>query len=376
MRRLILKMLLRKKGTTVAVIAIALLIALLAATNSLLNNLTAQTGSLSQLANTGQTYLVMSRNAAAPFDGQTASALTERIRGDSDLAYASAQLVTQATLIGSGQNFTVNVHGVDNVTAYLNFKGASLNGTVSKTQTQVNIGVVLSKIAVINPNDTIKLEINNQPLTLKVVGITETGTQSDSEILLPLKNLQTYTQTVSVSQIELSFKNQANKTQTLNQIAQTLPQGTVVVQIQQLVAFTEDINNQTTTFIDVWSVAIYIIVVAASYTMATRLVNEAHYELDMLKNLGAKNKTTLSLIVTHTLLVAVAGAVIGVALGIVGVQVAATGLRWVWGSFLLVPFLLPTQALQVLSFATLAAIIGSLSPAVGAVKASMRGAPM
>ena len=72
------------------------------------------------------------------------------------------------------------------------------------------------------------------------------------------------------------------------------------------------------------------VVIAASYVMAARLVGEAKQELYILRTLGVKKNATFNLIVVHTITIAFVGSIIGLTLGIVGTQVAATGVRWVW----------------------------------------------
>ena len=83
---------------------------------------------------------------------------------------------------------------------------------------------------------------------------------------------------------------------------------------------------------------IYIVVIAASYVVANRLITEASYELSMIKTLGAKRRVLFSMIFTHTFIVALFGAVLGVATGIAGAQLAATGLRWLSTSLAVDPF--------------------------------------
>jgi ABC-type lipoprotein release transport system permease subunit len=376
MRRLVLRMLFRKKGTASAILAIALLIALIASVNLLLNNITAQTRTLSQLASTSETYLIVSKNATALSDSQIDSAIINQIRSNADIDYAVSQQITKATLTTALGNYSVNVRGVYNLQAFLKNNQAYLNGSISQNQSETNIGIILSKLAAINLNDTLTLIINEQPVQLKVAGIIQTTTQSDSELIMPLSTLQALTQkNATISYIEFSLKDQNKAAQTLNNITQTLPPNTKVMQTQQLVAFAQDINNQTIAFINLWSTAIYVVVIAASYIMAARLVNEAEYELCMLRNLGAKKKVTLSLILIHTLIIAFVGSVIGIAVGIVGTQMAATGVRWVWGNSQLAPFLQPQQALQILLIALASSMVGSVYPAINATKAATRETP-
>ena len=104
-------------------------------------------------------------------------------------------------------------------------------------------------------------------------------------------------------------------------------------------------------------------IAAASYVIATRLVDDAKYELYVLRALGTKRKAVISLILSTILTLAFVGSLFGIALGIVGTQLVATGVRWVWGSFTLAPFLQPLQALEILLITLASCLIGSIYPA-------------
>jgi len=359
------KMLFRKKGTASAIIAIALLIALLASINSLLNNINAETTVLSALSSTGQTYIITSTNSTSLSDSHIDANLINQIRNNSNVNYATSQQLTQATLTTKSGNYTINILAVDNVQAYLNNRRASINGSISQKPSETDVGIILSQLASINKNDSVQITVNNQRAQLKVVGITQTTQQSDTQLIMPLATLQNLTQQNStVSFIEFSLKNPDTNNKSIKNITQILPNDVKVTKIQQITQFAQSINNQTTNFINVWSIAIYAVVIAASYVMATRLVNEAKYELYTLRTLGTKKKATISLIITHALIIAFIGTIIGLAVGIVGTQVAATGVRWVWGNTQLAPFLQPEQAMQILLLALAASLLGSVYPAV------------
>ena len=186
---------------------------------------------------------------------------------------------------------------------------------------------------------------------------------------MPLKTLQTITQqNDTVSFIEFSLKNPNTDNQALGNISQTMPNDIKIIKIQQLTEFGQAINNQTANFINIWSIAIYAVVIAASYIIATRLITEAEYELYTLRAIGAKKKGTISLIVIYTLTILFLGSIIGITIGIVGTQMASTVVRWIWGNSLLAPFLQPEQALQILLIALTSSLIGSIYPATKATQ--------
>jgi hypothetical protein len=91
-------MLFRKKGTAFAILAIALLIALLASVNCLINNINSYTTILTNIPSIDQTYIISSKNSASLYDSQIDSSLIDKIHNYSDIDYATSQKMVQATL--------------------------------------------------------------------------------------------------------------------------------------------------------------------------------------------------------------------------------------------------------------------------------------
>ena len=365
MQPLAFKVLFRKKGTASAILAIALLIALITSVNCLVNNINSQTTLLMKLTSLGETYLITSKSSTSLSDSEIDSTIINQIKNNSDVKYATSQQIIQATLTTSAGNYTVTVRGLDDIRAFFNNRQVRVNGSLSQKETETNIGIILAKLASINKNDSLTLTINNKASQFTVAGITQTQEQSDTEVIMPLINLQKITQNNdTVSFIEFSIKdpNQADKI--IANITQTLPPNTKITSTQQIAAFAQDVNNQTVVFINIWSIAIYTVVVAASYIIATRAVNEAEYELYMLRTLGAKKKITVNLIMIYALTLAFVGSIMGLSIGIVGTQAASTFVRWIWGNSQLAPFLEVNQALEILLLAFASSFIGSIYPAI------------
>jgi len=357
-------MLLRKKGTASAIIAIALLIALVASVNSLVNNINSQMPMLSALSNMGQTYLVTSRGSTTLSDSQIAPSLINQIQNSPNVNYATSQQIVPAILGTKLESYTVNILGVNNVTTYLTHDSGSINGSVSLNHGEVDVGIMLANLACISLHEQVNVTVNDQTSQLTVVGITETNQQSDTQLIMPQSTLQALTQNSHTgSYIEFSFKT-AGENQTLTSLSQTLPSDIKISKVQQAQTFIQDINGQTVNFINVWSIAVYAVITAASYIIATRLIDESRYELCMLRTLGAKKKATITLIALYTLTIAFLGSLTGIAVGIVGTQIAATGVRWLWGSITLAPFLQPLQVVEILLLSLAACFVGCMYPAV------------
>jgi len=369
MKLMTCKMLFRKKSTASAIMVITLLIALLASVNALVNNINTQTTLITKLANTGNNYLLTDEKSPSLTDSKLPANIINTLKNNPQISYATAQMLTQATLTTNTANYQVTIKGIDDIQTYLKNNKASINGTISK-ENQANIGIILSKLTSINKNDILNLTINGKPTQLKVTSIIQTNQQTDTQIITPLSTLQTLTQnTNQISHIEFTIKdtNQANKI--LNNLTQTLPPNTKITSLQQITTFADNINNQTATFINIWSIAIYIVVTAASYLIVARIITESQYDLYILRTLGAKKSSIFSLILIYALTLAFLGALIGFSLGLVGTQTISTFIRWQFGNAFLAPSLEVTQILQLLLLTITAALIGSLHPAIKATQA-------
>ena len=372
MQPLAFKVLFRKKGTASAIIAIALLVALLASVNALVNNINSQTTLITKLASKGDTYLITSEDSTSLSDSQIPSSIIGQLKNNSDIKYTIAQQISQATLETNTGNYAITVKGIDDIQAFLKNNRASINGTVSK-ENQANIGIMLAKLASVNKNDLLNLTIANKSIQLKTTAITQANQQTDTQITMPLPTLQAITQdNTQISYIEFTLKDPNKATAVINNLTQTLPSNIKITGIQQVTAFAQDINNQTTVFINVWSIAIYIVVAAAAYLIVARVLNESQYELYILRTIGAKKTATFNLILIYSITLALIGALIGLSLGIVGTQTAATFIRWQFGNTLLAPYLELNQSLQIITFTLAAAFIGSVYPAIKATQTIMR----
>jgi len=138
----------------------------------------------------------------------------------------------------------------------------------------------------------------------------------------------------------------------------------------------QDMNSQTLTFLNLWSIAVYAVVAAASYVVATRLVAESSYELAMLRALGAKKRLLFKLVLTYTATTALLASILGLALGTAGTQTASTMLRWIWTNVEVNSFLEPSQALQTLLLTLASSTLGCLYPALRCARKSYMEQPL
>jgi len=209
------------------------------------------------------------------------------------------------------------------------------------------------------------------------VGIVRTQTQSDAELIVPIETAnQLAGNDNKISFIEFALKENVNREEAINNITQILPKDTKIVKTQQLKEFMQEMSQQTLIFLNLWSLAVYAVVAAASYVIATRLIVESSYELTMIRTLGAKKRILFTLILACVVTIALLGSTLGIALGTAGTQAASTLLLWIRPSIEIKPFLEPSQAFLTLLLTLTASTLGCLYPAFRCARKSYMEQPL
>jgi putative ABC transport system permease protein len=252
-----------------------------------------------------------------------------------------------------------------------------MNGTAAKNWMEANVGEILARRFSIGLGDEVSLSFGGRQAKVRVVGVFVSQTQSDAELVVPMETANVLDgNNNTVSFIEFSLKDGVSVQEAVNRIVQTLPENVKLVQAQQMGVFAQQMSIQTLVFLNVWSLAVYAAIAAASYVVAARLIIESSYELAMLKALGAKKLTPFTLVFTYTTTVAFIGSILGTALGTVGAQTASTILRWIQPDVDMVPFLKAEQALQTLLLTLASSILGCMHPALKSTRTGHMGQPL
>jgi len=373
MKTLSFKMLLRKSGTIESILAIALIVAILASITSVVNHVNSQAETMGKLLNVGETFLILSKNSTSITDSKVDTELSSLIRNITNTKYVLTQKVFTATLTTTSNRSNMLVRGVD-TQAFLEARNARINGAYANDK-QANVGEILARLASINKGDEINITLNSKTVTLKVAGIIQTFTQSDTELIVPMNVASLLAEdNGKVSFIEFTLKD--GEQQEIDSLSEHLPANLKIVKTQQTQAFIQDVNNQTLSFLSLWSIAVYAIVIAASYVVASRLTIESSYELTMLKALGAKPTIPFKLILSFTIVIAILGSVLGLAIGLSGAQVISTATRWAWKSIQIAPVLEIQQTAQIILFTLAASILGCLYPALRAMHKTYAELPL
>jgi len=357
-------MLLLKRGTTSSVIALALLVAILSSTTSIINDLNSKTETLAKTRDIGQTYLLMSQNATSITDSKINLKLTNLLNKRNNIKLVLPQKIFQATLIANSKNYTAIVRGVD-VQAFLESRNAYINGSYANDK-QANIGEILARLTSIRKGNNISLIANGNQIKVTIAGTIKTFTQADTEIIIPLDIANLLTKDNNkISIIEITIKNSQDE---INQLTQLLPADVKILKVQQTKVFIQDLNTQTLKFLNLWSLAVYATVIAASYIIATRLTIESTYELAMLNALGAKRTLIFKSIIIIVLTITILGFILGFAIGISGAQILATFMRWAPKGIEITPFLNIGQATHIALLTLASSFLGCIHPAIKAMR--------
>jgi ABC-type lipoprotein release transport system permease subunit len=358
-----IKLLFRKKSAVAAVLALALLVAIVASMNAIVNFVNFQSSAVGQLASVGDKYLVVSKNCTSLMSSHVGRETVNALNC-SEINSFSGQRVFNCGVQTSSGNYTTILFAVENLTGYLQVQSAYLNGSVPKSSGEADIGMLFAETSSLDKDDYAVVTVGNDSLTVKIVGVTRTQSQLDSEIIVPIQTTDCLTVNGDFSFVEFRLKAGVDKQETINRIAALLPNDVEVVKVQQTTLFLKQSTDETLNFLAVWSITVYVLVSTASYVISTRLIVESDPDLAILKAIGAKRRDIFTMVFTYTAATAVAGSVLGISLGVVGTQIASTVLRFVWHNAAVTPYLELNQIGQILLLSFVFSMLGCIYPAL------------
>jgi len=134
-------MLLRKRGTTLSIIVVALLAAILASANSIINYVDLQVEAFGRLVSPGRTYLILNGNSTSIMDRWVDVAW--KLCGFSYVEHMLPQKILTVNLTVESISRMVQVRGVEDVDVFLKVRGAYVNGA-AENWTEVNVGEILA----------------------------------------------------------------------------------------------------------------------------------------------------------------------------------------------------------------------------------------
>jgi ABC-type lipoprotein release transport system permease subunit len=267
---------------------VALLVAILASANSIINYVDLQFQTLGRLVSPGRTYLILSGNSTSIMDSLVDAEVSQKLSGLSYVERVLPQKMLTVNLTVDSRSRTVQIRGVEDVGVFLKARGAYMNGAAAENWTEVNVGEILAGALSISLGGEVNLSSGVRQV--RVVGVFRSQTQSDAELVVPMEAARRLAgNDDKLSFIEFALKEGVSMLEAANEIKQLLPENVKLIQAQQMRGFAQQISVQTLAFLNVWSTAVYAAIAAASYVIATRLIVESKYEVAVLRALGAKN---------------------------------------------------------------------------------------
>jgi len=368
--KLILKNPFRNKTrTSLAIIGIAIGIATIVALGMVTGGLKAASESTLK---SGGAEITVSQTGSGNFQsGSIDEKLVTDIKNLTGVKDTAGILRTSANLGGSsssvsGPNPGQGMFGGFSVTGIdsnkLNLVGIdSVNGTVFSNGSANEI--VLGKTAAKNLNKTVGDTINLYGREFKIAGIFETGSfMQDGGAFVSLNTLQNLTNnTNKVSSILVKINENANVTDVSQRIENAYPNQlsttTAADQAKRMNSALGSIDSAS------WAISILAIVIGGVGVINTMIMTvfERTREIGVLKAVGWRNSRILGMILGESIVLTLIAAVVGIVVGIVGVEVLLS-FTPTFGE-LIKPVLTLDTLLRAFGVAFLVGVIGGLYPA-------------
>jgi len=285
------------------------------------------------------------------------------LRATANVTSVTTANSTSSSNFGSGMGFSVS--GIDSTK--LSLVGIdSVNGTIFSNGSSNEI--ILGKSLAQNLNKTVGDSINLFGTDFKITGTYETGSFiQDMGAFISLSKLQNLTSNQNkVSTIVVKVNDNANVTQVSQTIQNTYPNDlsatTAADQANRINQSLGVINTAS------WAISLLAIIIGGVGVINTMIMSvfERTREIGVLKAVGWKSSRILAMILGESIVMTRVAAVIGIILGVVGVEIILNLLSST-GS-VIKPVLSLDTLLRAFGVALLVGVIGGLYPAYRASK--------
>ncbi|MEM2739209.1 MAG: hypothetical protein QXQ29_00185 [Candidatus Bathyarchaeia archaeon] len=368
MYSLIVRMMLRRGETNLFISSVALLVALPAATVSISYPLRLHLERIYGGASPGGLYLVV-RGGASP-GGILDPTTIDILRGFDPIACIAVERAVEdaAIYLGSG-SYRVRLRFIDDIRSYIDLLGARVEGRIPTGGCEVLVGASIAERYSLKPSDTVRLAVGSLSLDVEVAGIARFRSQSDYEIIAST-DIAGILGFDGASAVEFRFKHGVDEGGALAMLSGILPKDTKIYGSRRIIDFAYMIDRQVAEFVYIWIIPVYMVLAVSSYVSSMNLIAGCSYELAMLRALGARRGVAAYSILAYVTLTSTLGSIIGLSIGLTGVQIASKILGWVAPSVSLTPTLNLYDATIIASTAVSTSIIGSLPHVFGSSKTS------
>ena len=196
----------------------------------------------------------------------------------------------------------------------------SVNGTIYSNSSTNEI--ILGKSAAKDLNKTVGDTITLFGKDFKITGIYETGNfMQDGGAFMPLDRLQNLTDNQKISNIAVKVNENANVTEVSQTIENTYPD-----ELSTITAADQASRiNQGLSFIDTatWAISLLAIVIGGVGVINTMIMSvyERTREIGVLKAVGWRSRRILGMILGESIVLTLIAAVVGIVVGVIGVEV-------------------------------------------------------
>lgn len=248
----------------------------------------------------------------------------------------------------SGKNvITTSIVGINN--EYLNNLGIKIDkGRIPSTENEVIIGDSISKASNAKINNVLKIKINDETFNVKVVGILEKQKEQsfstlpseinqmialnkNNSLLKDSKYMYISAKATDVSNLETISKNIENKLDEDTELTNSLD-GTG---ISVIVASRKDVLDMLSRWFNYINLFIIVMAVLISSIAAINIANimaisisEKYKSIAVFKVVGATDQQVESIFIKQSLILGIAGSIVGVVLGTIFSQIAFVVLSW------------------------------------------------
>ncbi|HTX60895.1 MAG TPA: ABC transporter permease [Methanobacterium sp.] len=235
-----------------------------------------------------------------------------------------------------------------------------VNGTIFSNGSSNEM--ILGKTAALSLNKTVGSTIDIFGSEFKITGIYESGNFiQDAGAFTSLTTLQNLTNnSQKISMIEVKVEDNANATEVSNSIPETykndLASTTAADQANRI--------NQSLGMIDTasWAISLLAIIIGGVGVINTMIMSvfERTREIGVLKAVGWKNRRILTMILGESIVLTLIAALVGIVLGIVGVEII---FKFLITSQSFSAVLTPETIIKAFAVALLVGVVGGLYPA-------------
>jgi len=364
-------MMLRRGETLLYVFSTALLVALPVATLSLSYPFRMYLEDLSSVEDTGGLYLVLQGSALS--DSILDPGVVEVLRGFDHIGLIVVEGFVDDAILSLGDGgYPIHLRFVDDLKSYSKLIDLRVEGRVPACSSEVLVGVSLARLYSIRVGDRVGIILGSRSIDVYVSGLARSNSQCDYEVIAPM-GLAEILGFDRLSMVEFRFKPGVGVDDALLELSRILPLDVRVYGTRRIGEYVYGIGEQIARFLYVWIIPVYIVLAVSSYISSMSLISGSAYELSIIKDLGAGRATVSLSILVYVALTSIIGSMLGLSIGLAGVQVASRIIGWIHPSISLTPILNVYDALIVFILSVTVSILGSMPHILGWVRMGSMG---